>query len=152
MLDHPGIVAGRRVLDLGAGSGVVAIAAARAGASEVTAADVDRYAIAAIRLNAAANGVAVRAHLGDLTGGPPPDVDLLLVGDLFYAEDLALRVGAFLGRCLEARIEILVADPWRSFLPRERLRLVAEYPGVDFAERAPVKGRTNAVFAFAAEA
>lgn len=150
LLDHPQAVAGRRVLDAGTGSGVVAIAAAMAGAREVIAADVDRYALAATRLNAAANGVAVRTLLGDLTEGPAPDVDVVLVGDLFYDADLATRVTAFLDRCLDAGAEVLVGDPWRATLPRDRLRLLAEYPGGDFAESAPDHSRTNAVFAFMA--
>ncbi len=148
LLDHPGIVAGRRVLDLGTGSGVVAIAAALSAARQVIAADVDRYAIAATQLNAAANGVGVDTLLGDLTAGRAPDTDLLLVGDLFYEEGLARRVTDFLGRCLDAGIAILVGDPGRAFLPRARLRLVAEYPGVDFGDTAPGGLRTNAVFAF----
>lgn len=69
-LDHPEIVAGRRALDLGAGSGIVGIAAAKAGANEVMAADIDPYAIAATGLNAAANGVTIFPYLGDLTEGP----------------------------------------------------------------------------------
>ena len=133
VLDHPQIVAGRRVLDLGAGSGVVAIAAAKAGAVEVVASDVDPYAIAALGLNAALNDVALATLSGDQTGGPPPPVDLVLVGDLFYARDLALRVTAFLDLCLAAGIEVLIGDPGRGHLPRTRLRLLAErhVPDVD---------------------
>ena len=126
-------MAGRRVLDLGAGSGVVAIAAAKAGAVEVVASDVDPYAIAALGLNAALNDVALATLSGDQTGGPPPPVDLVLVGDLFYARDLALRVTAFLDLCLAAGIEVLIGDPGRGHLPRTRLRLLAErhVPDVD---------------------
>jgi predicted nicotinamide N-methyase len=133
VLDHPATVAGRRVLDLGAGSGVVGIAAAKAGAVEVVAADIDPYAVAALGLNAELNGVALAALGEDLTGGPPPAVDLVLVGDLFYARALAVRVTAFLDRCLAAGIEVLIGDPGRSHLPRERLRLLAERraPDVD---------------------
>lgn len=144
VLDHREVVAGRTVLDLGAGSGIVGIAAAKAGARLVTAADIDRYAIAAIALNAAANDVAVSALLGDLTAGPPPAVDVILVGDLFYDKILAWRVTDFLDSCLPAKIDILVGDPWRAYLPQARLRLLAEYPGPDFGSN---DGR-NAVFAF----
>lgn len=132
ILDHPELVAGQTVLDLGAGSGIVGIAAAKSGAKHVMAADIDRYAIAAIALNAGANGVSVSAHLGDLTAGSPPEVDVVLVGDLFYEQHLAGRVTAFLDRCLESKIEVFVGDPWRRYLPRKRLLLLAEYPGRDF--------------------
>lgn len=133
VLDHPETVVGRRVLDLGAGSGVVGVAAAKAGAIEVVAADIDPYAIAALGLNAALNGVALTACGEDLIDSPPPPVDLVLVGDLFYARDLALRVMAFLDRCRAAGIEVLIGDPGRTYLPHARLRLLAErrVPDVD---------------------
>lgn len=144
--DHPEAVAGRRVLDLGCGSGLVAIAAARAGAREVSAADVDPYAVAATRLNAELNGVQVTAVHEDLTDGPAPDADIVLVGDLFYEPGLALRVLAFLDRCRAAGVEALIGDPWRAPLPRERLRLLAEYEVTDFGD--PSGGATAAgVFA-----
>jgi predicted nicotinamide N-methyase len=143
-------VTGRRVLDLGAGSGLVAIAAAKAGARAVIASEVDPYAIAALRLNAAANAVAIEAALGDLTAGPPPTVDLVAVGDLFYDGDLAPRVTAFLDRCLAMGIEALIGDPWRAFLPRARLRLIAEYRVADFAQPESDGATASAVFAFEA--
>lgn len=146
VLDHPDAVADKRVLDLGTGSGVVAIAAAKAGAAQVLAADVDAYAIVAAGLNAAANGVALEAAHGDLTAGVAPDVDVVLVGDLFYDAELAKRVTAFLDRCLAAGIDVLVGDPWRAHLPRHRLQLLAEYPGGDFGESDALK--LSAVFAF----
>ena len=99
ILERPDTVAGRRVLDLGSGSGLVAIAAAMSGAREVMAADVDRYAVAAIGLNAAENGVAIAALGSDLTTGRAPAVDLVMTGDLFYERELAERVTAFLTRC-----------------------------------------------------
>ncbi|WP_235519190.1 MULTISPECIES: methyltransferase [unclassified Caulobacter] len=149
VLDHPGVVAGKTVLDLGAGSGLVAIAAALAGAGAVRAADVDPYAVAATRLNAAANGVAVEAVQGDLTAGAPPEVALMLVGDLFYDADLAARVTVFLERCVAAGIEVLIGDPWRAFLPTGRLRVVAEYPVADFGDPDGA-ARAAAVFALKA--
>lgn len=148
VLNHPAVVAGRTVLDLGAGSGLVGIAAAKSGAKNVIAADIDRYAIAAIGLNAAANGVSISTFLGDLTAEAPPMVDMVLVGDLFYEADLAQRVTAFLDRCLESKIEVLVGDPWRTFLPQTRLRLLAQYPGPDFGDCDGGTPRQNAVFAF----
>lgn len=134
VLDHPEIVAGKRVLDLGAGSGLVAIAAALAGAGAVKAVDIDPYAATATRLNAAANGVAIEVSHADITSGDPLNVDLMLVGDLFYDPDLAERVEGFLRRCLAAGVLVLVGDPFRACLPTERLRLVAEYPVADYGD------------------
>lgn len=147
VLDHPETVQGKRVLDLGAGSGLVAIAAALAGASAVKAADIDPYAVTATRLNAAANGVAVEAILGDLTADGPPDVGLMLVGDLFYDPDLATRVAAYLERCVAAGIAVLIGDPFRAYLPTDRLRIVAEYPVADYGDPSGAT-RAAAVFAF----
>lgn len=147
ILDRPETVAGRRVLDLGAGSGLVAIAAAIAGAGEVTATEIDRYAVAALGLNAAANGVVVTVVEDDLTAGPPPAVDLVVVGDLFYERALAERVTAFLDRCLAANIEVIIGDPGRAYLPRARLRRLAEYPVPDVGEVESTVRKPSAVFA-----
>lgn len=149
VLDHPEAVAGKRVLDLGAGSGIVGIAALKAGAASVLAADVDPYATAALALNAAANGVTIEPVLGDVTQTEPPAVDVVLVGDLFYSEDLARSVIGFLERCLAKDVAVLIGDPWRAFLPRERLKLLKEYPGIDFGSSPDGELRSNAVFAFA---
>jgi predicted nicotinamide N-methyase len=149
ILDRPQAVAGRRVLDLGAGSGIVGIAAAKAGASAVTAADIDRYALIALTLNATANAVAISTMLCDLTAGAPPPVDLVAVGDLFYDADLAARVTRFLDRCLDAGIDVLIGDPGRAFLPHARLRAVATFRVPDFgvAEDGPIA--PSVVFSFA---
>lgn len=146
VLDLRVVVACKRVLDLGTGSGLVAIAAAMAGASEVIAADVDRYAVVAAGLNAAINGVRFERVLEDLTAGPAPDVDVVLVGDLFYEAELARRVTGFLERCVAGGIDVLVGDPRRAFLPMGRLALLAEYPGGDFGSADA--SALNAVFAF----
>jgi predicted nicotinamide N-methyase len=132
ILDRRETVRSRRVLDLGAGGGVVAIAASLAGAREVLAADSDRYALAALGLNAEANSVQVSGTLADLTLGPAPEVDLILAGDVFYERGLADRMTGFLGRCLGAGVEVLIGDPSRAFLPSERLAPLAEYPTPDF--------------------
>ena len=147
-LDHPETVGRRRVLDLGAGSGIVGIAAAKAGASVVIAADTDPFAAAATRLNADVNGVSITAVTGDLTVGPPPAVDVIAVGDLFYEGDLAKRVTAFLDRCLAAGVKVLVGDPGRAFLPRSRLRPVAEYAVADFGDVTDAPAKQSAVFSF----
>lgn len=148
VLDHPDVVTGKRVLDLGAGSGLVGIAAMKAGAASVLAVDVDPYAIVAMKLNAEANGVAIEARLGEMTKAEPPPVDVVLVGDLFYNEELARRVTGFLDRCLAQGISALVGDPWRASLPRGRLKLLEEYPGFDFGSSAESELQSNAVFAF----
>lgn len=130
ILDHPESVAGLRVADLGTGSGLVAIAARRAGAARALAFDVDPYAVAAAELNAALNGVTVTAECRDMLDGPPPDVDLILVGDLFYDQATAGRVTTFLDRC--EGIRVLIGDPGRAWLPEARLSRVAEYSVPDF--------------------
>ncbi|MFD2056748.1 class I SAM-dependent methyltransferase [Mesorhizobium calcicola] len=151
ILDHPQTVAGRRVLDLGAGSGLVGIAAAKAGASAVIAAEIDRNGVAALGLNAAANGVTMTVMARDITDGPPPAVDVVTVGDVFYGQDVADRVMPFLERCLGTGIEVLVGDPGRAYLPRSRLQLLAEYKVPDFghAKGSPLK--PSGVFRFEAD-
>ncbi|GGE07928.1 ribosomal protein L11 methyltransferase [Aureimonas endophytica] len=138
LLDHPQIAAGRRVLDLGAGSGLVAIAAAKAGAREVLAAEIDPYARAALALNARLNGVEIAVTAEDLLSGEPPAVDLVLAGDLFYAPDLAARVLAFLERAARGGAAVLIGDPWRAALPLARLRLLARYETAEVGRAAPV--------------
>ncbi len=145
VLDRPEAVAGRRVLDLGCGSGLVAIAAAKAGAASVLAADVDGYAVAATQVNAAANGVSVDVVQGDLTEGAVPEVDLILAGDVFYDPEPAARVMPFLARCRAAGVEVLVGDPRRAPLPVDRLKGLAEYR---FAETDSGVLRVSEVFAF----
>ncbi|MFC3500317.1 class I SAM-dependent methyltransferase [Micromonospora krabiensis] len=128
LLDHPELAAGRRVLDLAAGSGLVAIAAALAGAAHVTANDIDPYAVAAVTVNARANQVTVAATGGDLLDSTDLGTDLLVAGDVLYDRELAGRVLPFLARAAEAGAEVLVGDPDRGHLPRGRLDSVATYP------------------------
>ena len=135
--EHSGLLAGRRVLDLGTGSGLVAIAAAKAGAGKATAAEIDRNALAAIRLNAALNGVCLDIVEEDLTCNGPVAADLVLVGDLFYDQRLARRVTRFLNRCLGDGTEILVGDVGRAHLPRQRLQPLATYEVPDFGSIVP---------------
>ncbi|MFF0918716.1 class I SAM-dependent methyltransferase [Rhizobium leguminosarum] len=132
LLDRPEMVTGRRVLDLGAGSGLVAIAAAKAGARAVTAVDIDANAIAAIGLNAAINGVDIVVRATDIIEDPPPETDLLVVGDLFYDPALALQVMAFLRRCQASGIEVLIGDPERAHLPQGELSRIATHTVADF--------------------
>jgi predicted nicotinamide N-methyase len=126
LLDHPALIAGKSVLDIGAGSGLVAIAAKQAGAARVTAAEIDAFAIAAIRLNAALNAVAIETESGDLIGGDGR-WDTILVGDMCYERPLADRLTAWL-RALAARgTTVLMGDPGRAYLPRDGLAEIARY-------------------------
>ncbi|AJC79390.1 ribosomal RNA methyltransferase protein [Rhizobium etli bv. phaseoli str. IE4803] len=151
LLDRPETVIGRRVLDLGAGSGLVAIAAAKAGAAAVTAIDVDANAIAAIGLNAAVNGVSIVAVAADIIDEPPPEeIDLLVVGDLFYDPSLALRVMAFLRRCQAAGIEMLIGDPERAHLPHGELTRIATHGVADFGAGSAAKAVQAGVFSLSA--
>ena len=127
LLDRPGEVAGRSVVDLGADSGLAALAAARAGAARVLAVDVDPLAAAAVALNAEANGLAVAFEAADLLDGPAPAADLLLAGDVFYDGALAARVAPFLDRAAAAGCEVWVGDPGRGDLPLHRLERLAAY-------------------------
>jgi len=130
VLDHRDEVAGKRVLDLAAGSGLVAIAAARAGAVPVIAADIDAFTESAIALNAAANDVYLEIITQDLLDRPAPRApryDVILVGDLFYERDTAARALGFLDRNRTAGSRVLIGDPGRTYLPRERLTRLAEY-------------------------
>jgi predicted nicotinamide N-methyase len=128
VLDNPEVVAGRRVLDVASGSGVVAIAAALAGAAAVTANDIDPYALAAIALNAETNGVAVGIQDGDVLAGDGGDAEVVLAGDVFYGQELADRMLRFLERVASRGAGVLVGDPGRGHLPYDRLRVVAGYP------------------------
>lgn len=129
---HPEEVRGRRLLDLGAGSGLVGIAALQAGARSVLAAEIDACGLVASALNAAANGVVLTPLGGDALARPVPDVDLVVAGDLYYDKILAPRVTAFLDRCHDAGIDVLVGDPGRLHLPLPRLQVVGRYAVSDF--------------------
>ena len=141
LLDHPGVVAGRQVLDLASGSGLVAIAAAMAGAAAVTASDVDRFAVAAVALNAEANGVAVAGTLGDVLDGDSGGAGVVLVGDAFYERSMADRVLGFLERARAGGASVLVGDVGRPFLPRDRFQALASYeiPAAGSLEDSDVK-------------
>ncbi len=118
LLDRPELVAGRRVLDLGSGSGLSAIAAMKAGAGAALAADIDPMALAAIGLNAAKNGVAIATTGADLLSGSPVDGDVVLVGDLFYERALAERVLAYIEAAAASGALVLIGDPQRNYFPK----------------------------------
>jgi predicted nicotinamide N-methyase len=127
LIDKVEVVRGQSVLDLGAGSGLTAVAAARAGARAVLAADVDALAETAIRLNAEANAVAMRTTTADLLAATLPPADVVLVGDLFYERVLAERVLAAIEAAAAAGAVVLIGDPQRSYFPRDRFQQLAEY-------------------------
>ncbi|HEX9065902.1 MAG TPA: 50S ribosomal protein L11 methyltransferase [Streptosporangiaceae bacterium] len=140
LLDHPAEVAGRSVLDLGAGSGLAAIAAALAGAGPVLASEVDPLAHAAIGLNGAANGVEVAVR-GDVLGGTGEDADVVLAGDIWYERELASRTAGLLTRAAGRGARVIAADIGRAFLPRGLFRELASYqvPVIADLEDADVK-------------
>ncbi|MGY5809748.1 class I SAM-dependent methyltransferase [Rhizobium sp. LEGMi198b] len=126
VLDHPDMVAGKRVLDFASGSGLVAIAAKLAGASHVLAADIDPWAETAVRLNAAENGVALD-FTGDNLIGRATDADVILAGDVFYDRDFADRLIPWFRQLAGEDRLVLVGDPGRAYLPKDRLELQATY-------------------------
>lgn len=129
LLDHPDLVRGRRVLDLAAGSGLVAIAAMKAGASSAVADDVDSFAAAAQDLNARANHITIEILQRDLLDEAVTvdQFDLVVAGDVCYERGLAKRLEVFLRRAKRNGLDVLLADPGRTYLPRERLEQVAVY-------------------------
>ncbi|SOC94657.1 Predicted nicotinamide N-methyase [Rhizobium sp. AN5] len=126
ILDHPENVSGKRVLDFASGSGLVAIAAAKAGAAAVLAADIDPWTETAIRLNAALNGVAI-----DFTGrnlvGTPVEADVLLAGDVFYDRAFADLLVPWFLELADRGVTVLIGDPGRAYLPKQRLYAEATY-------------------------
>jgi predicted nicotinamide N-methyase len=133
VLDSPELVAGRSVLDLGSGSGLVAVAAALAGARRVLASEIDPFGATAIAVNAAENGVGPVEVLGDVLDAEPPDVDVVLAGDVCYDREMTERVLPWLWTAWTGGRTVLLGDPGRRYLPGEGLVRVAEYdvPEVD---------------------
>lgn len=127
VLDNPDLIAGKRVLDLGCGSGLTAIAAMKAGAASVLAADIDAVALAATHLNAAMNGVTVETTAEDLLAMPSAAYGVVLVGDLFYERTLADRVLSFIDSAVREGALVLIGDPQRNYFPKDRFKPVAEY-------------------------
>jgi predicted nicotinamide N-methyase len=125
--EHPETVAGLRVFDVGAGSGLCAIAALRAGASEATSADIDEIAIAAVQLNARANGRRIAVVRRDVLDEDPPDVDVILAGDCWYDAALAERVQLWLRRAHDQGIHVVIGDPGRRYLSTDELVERAAY-------------------------
>jgi predicted nicotinamide N-methyase len=127
ILDKPDVVAGKRVIDFASGSGIVGIAAMKAGAAHVLAADIDSFCQAALSLNAPANGVAVDFTDTDLLDAPAPAADVILAGDICYEKPMAEAVMAWLSAARDRGATVLIGDPGRSYFPREGLVKLAEY-------------------------
>jgi predicted nicotinamide N-methyase len=127
VLDNPLTVKNQHVLDLASGSGLVAIAAMKAGATDVFAADIDSFAASAVTINAKANAVSISVTTTDLLQSPPPQTDTILVGDLFYEKSTAGRVFTWLTQAKANGTHILIGDPGRSYLPKAKLNKLAEY-------------------------
>ena len=128
LIDNPQTVAGKRVLDFAAGSGMVGIAAMLAGAREVLCADIDAYCEAALALNTQANGVACAFTATNLLDAPAPAwAQVILAGDICYEKPLAERVLAWLAAARAEGATVLIGDPGRSYFPRSGLTKLAEY-------------------------
>jgi predicted nicotinamide N-methyase len=126
LLDEPARVAGKRVLDFAAGCGIAAIAAAMAGAASVEAAEIDTLALAAVRVNAALNGVTIATPDGDIVG-TPCRWDVILAGDVCYEAPMTAHILPWLRAMAAAGAEVLLADPGRAYLPREGLQPVVTH-------------------------
>jgi predicted nicotinamide N-methyase len=126
VLDHPDQVAGRRVMDFASGSGLVAIAAMKAGAASVLAVDTDPLTATAIRLNADLNGVHVQHRGADMIGCAV-DTDVLLAGDVFYDKAFADRLVPWFTDLVSSGVAVIVGDPGRAYCPRDRMEALATY-------------------------
>jgi predicted nicotinamide N-methyase len=127
LLDNPQVVAGRELLDFGAGSGLVAIAAAKAGAARVAAAEIDHFAAAAIAINAALNGVTIEVVTTDLSDGDKRFWKLVTAGDICYEQPMAERALRWLRRLAGRGSTVLLGDPGRAHLPGVGLCELARY-------------------------
>ncbi|MCC6525484.1 MAG: methyltransferase [Polyangiaceae bacterium] len=139
LIDRPELVRGRRVLDFGAGSGLVAIAALRAGATSAVATDIDDFALAACTLNAAANGVALATDARDVSDASLDDIDVVLVGDMFYERTPSARFEPWLRTLAAAGKTVLAGEPGRAFAPAG-LALEASY---EVPTSLDLEGRTS---------
>lgn len=149
LLDHPDEVAGKRVVDVATGSGLCALAAARAGAAEVLAADIDPFAATAVALNACANNMRLTFTDRDLLAADPPNVDVITAGDLCYERVLASRALPWLRMAHERRIRVLIGDPGRDFFSYDSLMQLAGYQVTTLREIEGVESKQAAVFTFA---
>jgi predicted nicotinamide N-methyase len=126
VLDNAELVRGKRVLDFATGSGIVAIAVMKAGAASATAVEIDDFAIAATALNAQANGVSIDAVHDDVVGRDD-GWDVVLAGDVCYEREMSGRVFAWLSALAKRGALVLIGDPGRNYLPKDRLEPLATY-------------------------
>ena len=147
LLDHPQEVAGKRVLDFAAGSGLVGVAAMKAGAASALCADIDPFCGAAVAANAAANRVALAFTADDLLDGPPPEVDVICAGDVCYERPMAERVLDWLARAKANGTRVLIGDPGRAYFPREGLTFLSEYRVPTTRELEDLEIKRSAVWA-----
>ena len=153
VLDHPQTVAGKRVLDLACGSGLVGIAAAKAGAAHVICNDIDPYAEAAVALNADLNGVRIDFLSGDLLAGPAPggessNWDVILAGDICYEKTMTEAMLTYFGRADVQNATVLVGDPHRTYFPVTGFRKLADYSVRTIADIEDVAEKPAAVWEF----
>ena len=127
VLDHPEAFAGKTVVDFATGSGLVGIAAMKAGAAAVLCADIDPFCEAAVRLNAGANAVPLSFTAADLLDAPPPEVDVICAGDVQYEQPMAGRVMDWLKEARRQGARVLIGDPHRTYFRAEGLTFLAEY-------------------------
>jgi predicted nicotinamide N-methyase len=144
--DHPEVVTGLRILDVGSGSGLCAIAAMLAGAGSATAVDIDPFAVAAIGLNARANGTRISAARRDVLDEDPPDVGVILAGDCWYESGLADRILPWLRRARSRGIDVLLGDPGRRYLPVDDVEQLASYEVRTTTELEDLALKTGRVF------
>jgi predicted nicotinamide N-methyase len=145
--ERPSMVSGRRVLDFASGSGLCAIAAMHAGASEAIATDIDAFAVAAIELNARANRRRITVVRRDVLDDEPPDVEVILAGDCWYDAGLAERVLPWLRRAGDRGIDVIVGDPGRTHLPVDDLVEIAAYQVRTTTELEDLAQKTGHVYA-----
>ena len=127
VLDHPELVRSRQVIDFASGSGIVGIAAMKAGAAHVLCADIDGFCQAALSLNQAANDVVCDFTDADLLEAPAPASDVILAGDICYEKPMTDRVMAWLQAARAQGATVLIGDPGRSYFPKSGLEKLAEY-------------------------
>lgn len=141
VLDHPELVRGRRVFDFASGSGLVALAALRAGAAAALASDVDPFCEAAVRANAELNGLAIPFRAGDPIGDPLDGFDVVLAGDVFYERALGARSAAWFGALAARGALVIAGDAGRTYAPRSGFEVLATYevPTTVEIEDAPVR-------------
>ncbi|GIM94141.1 class I SAM-dependent methyltransferase [Paractinoplanes toevensis] len=142
LLDNPDLIAGRSVLDLATGSGLVAVAAALAGGSPVTANDIDPFSLAATEANAIENGVKVETVEADILDTAPAQ-QVILAGDVFYSREMAARVLPYLRRAAYGGALVLVGDPGRAYLPTGLIkRATYDIPVIEALESVPTRSTT----------